>query len=104
MIVFFKYLAVMSGVTYLVRVVPFILVRHRIQNRFVSAFLDYIPYAVLASMTVPAILYSTSSVITAAAGFAAAIALAYREKSLIVVALCASAAVLLGQICINIFT
>ena len=64
--------------------------------------LDYIPYAVLASMTVPAILYSTNSMITAAAGFSAAIVLAYREKSLIVVALCASGAVLLSQICINI--
>lgn len=104
MIVFFKYLAVMAGVTYLIRVLPFVLIRHRIQNRFVSAFLDYIPYAVLASMTVPAILYSTSSVITAVAGFAVAIALAYREKSLIIVALCASGAVLLSQICINILS
>ena len=40
MIVFFKYLAVMAGVTYLIRVLPFVLFRHRIQNRFVSAFLD----------------------------------------------------------------
>ena len=53
-------------------------------------------------MTVPAILYSTNSMVTAAAGFSAAIILAYREKSLIVVALCASGAVLLSQIFINI--
>lgn len=102
MVFFLKYLAVMAGVTYLIRVLPFVLIRHRIQNRFVSAFLDYIPYAVLASMTVPAILYSTSSVITAVAGFAVAILLAYREKSLIIVALCASAAVLLCRICLNV--
>lgn len=104
MIDFFKYLAVMAGVTYLIRVLPFVLIRHRIRNEFVSAFLDYIPYAVLASMTVPAILYSTSSVITAVAGFVAAIVLAYREKSLIVVALCASAAVLVSQICVSTLT
>ncbi|MCI8308504.1 MAG: AzlD domain-containing protein [Lachnospiraceae bacterium] len=104
MIDFLKYLAVMAGVTYLIRVLPFVLIRHKIQNKFVSAFLDYIPYAVLASMTVPAILYSTSSVITAVAGFVVAIVLAYREKSLIVVALCASAAVLVGQICVSALT
>lgn len=104
MIVFLEYLAVMAGVTYLIRVLPFVLIRHKIENRFISAFLDYIPYAVLASMTVPAILYSTSSVLTALAGFVVAIVLAYREKSLIVVALCASAAVFLTQVGINIFT
>lgn len=101
MLLFLKYLAVMAGVTYLVRAVPFILVRNKIENRYISAFLDYIPYAVLTAMTVPAIFYSTSSVVSAAAGFAVAILLAYKEKSLLTVALSASAAVLVIQAVVN---
>lgn len=90
---FLKYLLVMSGVTYLVRVVPFLMFRNKIENRFVRTFLDYIPYAVLAAMTVPAIFYSTTSVAAAIAGFIVAVLLAYAQKSLIIVALLSSAGV-----------
>ena len=92
-ILFLKYLAVMAGVTYLIRALPFIVFRKKIENAFISAFLDYIPYAVLAAMTVPAIFYSTASVPASVAGFVVAVILAYREKSRIVTSLCASAAV-----------
>ena len=36
---FFLYLAVMAGVTYLVRMLPLVLVRRKIENRFVLSFL-----------------------------------------------------------------
>lgn len=98
---FLVYLLVMAGVTYLIRVVPFVLIKDKINNKYVSSFLAYIPYAVLASMTVPAIFYSTSSCITAIAGFAAAVVLSYFERSLITVALSASAVVLITQIILN---
>ena len=52
---FFKYLAVMAIVTYLIRMVPYVAFRKKITNRFVSSFLYYIPYAVLGAMTFPAI-------------------------------------------------
>ena len=58
-------------------------------------FLFYIPYAVLAAMTVPAIFYSTGSKITAAVGTAAAVILAYFNCPLIVVALAAAASALI---------
>ena len=44
-------LVVMAGVTYLIRVIPFVAFRKKIQNRFIRSFLYYIPYAVLAAMT-----------------------------------------------------
>lgn len=91
----------MAGVTYLIRAVPFVLFKNKVSNKYVSAFLAYIPYAVLASMTVPAIFYSTSSCITAIAGFAAAVILSYFERSLIAVALSASVVVLISQLIIN---
>ena len=41
---FFLYLLVMAGVTYLVRAIPFILIRRKIKSRFLNSFLYYIPY------------------------------------------------------------
>lgn len=82
----------MASVTYLVRAIPFTVFSQKIKSRFVSSFLYYIPYAVLAAMTVPAIFYSTGSVVTATVGTAAAVVLAYFNMPLIVVALAAAAA------------
>lgn len=55
------YIAVMAGTTYLIRALPMLLVRRKIKSHFVQSFLYYVPYAVLAAMTVPAILESTAS-------------------------------------------
>ena len=88
------YIAVMAGVTYLIRMIPFAAFRKQIKSRFFRSFLYYVPYAVLTAMTVPAIFYSTGSVATAAFGTAVALVLAYMDMPLIVVALAASAAAL----------
>jgi len=97
---FWLYLLVMAGVTYLIRMLPLVLVKKRIHNRFLLSFLYYIPYAVLTVMTVPAVLYATGSIATAAAGIVVAVALAWRRRSLIVVAAGAVAGVLLAQLVI----
>lgn len=89
----YLYILVMAGVTYLIRMLPLALFRREITSPFVKSFLYYVPYACLAAMTFPAILFSTASVISAAVGFAVALIAAYREKSLLTVALCACAAV-----------
>ena len=89
------YIAVMAGVTYLIRMIPFTVFQKKIRSRFVLSFLHYVPYAVLSAMTIPAIFYSTGSMVTAAVGTVVAIVLAYLEKPLIVVALAASAAALI---------
>ena len=91
---FFIFLAVMAGTTYLIRMVPLVLVRRKIQNRFILSFLYYMPYAVLSVMTVPAIFYATGSLASAIVGFATALVLAYFGKSLVVVAGASSLAVL----------
>lgn len=94
---FFMYLAVMAGVTYLIRAVPFALCQGEIKNQFIQSFLAYVPYAVLAAMTFPAILYSTGGLASGLAGTMVALVLSYRRKSLLTVALaaCAIAFVLL---------
>ena len=82
----------MAGVTYLIRMIPLAFFRRKIQSRFFRSLLYYLPYAVLSAMVIPSIFSSTGSVITAAVGLAVAILLAWLERSLIVVALGASAA------------
>ena len=89
------YIAVMAISTYLVRMIPFAFFRKKIKSRFFRSFLYYIPYAVLSAMTIPAIFYSTGSMATAAVGTAVAVALAYMNLPLIVVAPAASGTALL---------
>lgn len=91
------YIAVMAGVTYLIRMIPMTVFRKKIRSRFFRSFLYYIPYAVLSAMTIPAIFYSTGNMVTAAVGTAVAVILAYWNLPLIVVALAASAAALLTE-------
>ena len=80
------YILVMFLVTYVIRMVPITFINKKIKNRFVRSFLYYVPYVTLAAMIVPAIFLSTSSIISAAAGFAAALILAFKDKSLLIVA------------------
>ena len=90
-------MVVMALTTYLIRVTPMVVFRKKITNRFVRSFLYYVPYAVLASMTFPAILSSTATVLSGAAALVVAVILAYRGKSLLTVSLAASAAVMLTE-------
>lgn len=83
---FFFYLLVMAGITYLIRMIPLVLIKKKITNRTILSFLHYIPYTVLAVMTVPALFFSTSSVLSAFCGFIVAVALAVKGKSLLIVA------------------
>lgn len=95
---FFLYLLVMAGVTYLIRMVPLVLFKGKIKNRFILSFLHYIPYAVLSVMTIPAIFYATGSMISACMGFIVAMILAYLGKSLLMVAASSCAMVLIVEL------
>lgn len=89
---FWIYLLVMFGVTYLIRVLPFVVFRKKIENKYIRSFLAYIPYTVLGAMTFPAVLYATGSMAAALAGVIVAFFAAYRGKGLFTVAVCASLA------------
>lgn len=84
------YLFIMFAVTYLTRVLPLLIFKKRIQNLFIRSFLAYIPYAILAAMTFPAVFFAVDNVLAAAAGVAAAIIVALLGKSLFTVAVSAS--------------
>lgn len=99
----YSYILVMALVTYAIRVLPLTLIRRRIESRFLRSFLYYVPFATLAAMTFPAIFMGDGiSIWAAAAGFLTAIILAYRGKSLLVVAASACGAALMVQLMINV--
>lgn len=93
----YAYIFAMALTTYLIRVLPMTIFRKPIKSRFLRSFLYYVPYCCLTAMTFPAILSSTASMLSGAAALIVAVILAYRGKSLIVVALSSSAAVLITE-------
>ena len=94
----FASIAVMAGVTYLIRVLPLAVFRRKIQSKFVLDFLYYVPYAVLAAMTIPAVFSSSNSLISAAAGFIVAVVLSFFERGLRFTAVSACAGVFLAEL------
>ena len=89
----------MAGVTYIIRAVPIVIFRKKITNRWVRSFLYYVPYTVLAAMTFPAVLFSsTGSLLSAAGGFVVAVLLAYFRRGLLTVALGAALAAFFIQV------
>ena len=96
--VFFPYLLILAGSTYLIRVIPFVAIKNKINNRFIRSFLAYIPYAVLTAMTIPAVFYATNWWAGAAAGLIVAVIFALKEKGLTVVAIAACVAVFVVEL------
>lgn len=81
--------ALMALVTYIPRVLPVTIFRKQIKSRFIRSFLDYTPYAVLGALTFPDVFTSTGHMYSAVGGTLVAVALGYKGKSLVVVAMAA---------------
>ena len=95
---YFIYLLVMAAVTYLIRVLPILFVRKKIQNVFIRSFLHYVPFVVLATIALPAILFSTGNLISGVVATLTCIVLAYLNKGLIVVRIGGVTAALLVEL------
>lgn len=95
---FLVYVGIMAGVTYLLRLLPMLFLRKRITNVFIRSVLYYIPYSVLAVMTVPAIFFATPHLITSTVAFLCAVALAYFGYSLLIVASGSAVAVFICEV------
>lgn len=69
------YTAIISiaTVTYLIRVIPILLLKKPIKNTFFRSFLYYAPYITLATLTFPAILSATGSFLPSFIGFVVAV-------------------------------
>ena len=95
-------IAVMAAVTYLLRAVPLVALRKRINNPWLLDFLHYVPFAVLTAMTIPAIIFATESRVSGLVALGVAVIVAVRRGSLLLVALFAAAAVLVTEALINL--
>ena len=91
------YIAIMAGVTYLIRVLPLTLIRRPIKNRFIQSFLFYVPYVTLAVMTFPAIVEATQSPVAGALALCAGVVLAYLGAGLFPVAVSCCAVELIAE-------
>ncbi len=94
---FWIYLLILAGSTYLIRAIPFAALRKKITNRYIRSFLYYIPYSVLAAMTLPAALYATGNIISGAAGLLVGGIFAYKGKGLTLVAVISCATALAAE-------
>ena len=93
----YLYILVMAVTTYLIRAIPLTLLKKPIRSRFLRSFLHYVPAACLTAMTFPAILYATDHVISGAMGLVVGVILAFKNKSLIVVAVASAATVFIVE-------
>lgn len=91
---YFEYLLVMAVVTYLVRAVPFILLKGKLTNVFWRSFLAYVPYTVLSAMTVPAIFYATENKLSGICALVTAVVASLLGRGLVGVAIVACVTVL----------
>lgn len=85
-------LIIMAVITYAIRVTPLAFFNKRIENQWVKDFLYYIPFCILAAMTFPEVLYSTSNseelhLLSGFTGTITAIIMAWKERGLLVVAI-----------------
>lgn len=93
----YLYILAMAVTTYLIRAIPLTLLKRNCKNRFLRSFLHYVPVACLTAMTFPAILYATDHIISGALGLLVGVLLAFRDKSLIVVALASCIVVFIAE-------
>ena len=93
----YLYIFTMALTTYLIRALPLTVFRKPIKSRFLRSFLHYVPTACLTAMTFPAILYATENWLSGAVGLGVGLLLAFKKKSLIIVAVASCAAVFLME-------
>lgn len=98
----YLYLLAMAITTYLIRMLPLTVFRGEIKNRYIKAFLKFIPVCCLTAMTIPAIFTSTGYLASGITAFAVAVVLALCKRSLVVVAAGASAAVFVTELIIRL--
>ena len=89
-------LAIMAGITYLIRVLPITVLRKKITSVFIKSFLFYAPSPPLAALTFPAIFTATGNIVTSVVGTMIALIFAFFDLGLIVVAIGAVAGALLA--------
>ena len=95
------YLLVMAGVTYLIRLLPLMFARRRIENGFIRSFLYYVPYTVLAAMTFPTIIFAPDHMVSGILALAVCAVLGFFRRGLVTVAAGGALTVLISELVIT---
>jgi branched-subunit amino acid transport protein len=95
------YIAVMAVTTYLIRMLPMVIFKKEIKNRYLRSFFYYVPCACLAAMTLPSMVFATASIWSGLAGLTVAAALALFGRSLVTVAAGSCATVFIAELIIK---
>ncbi|MGI6722006.1 MAG: AzlD domain-containing protein [Anaerovoracaceae bacterium] len=93
----YLYIFVIALTTWLIRVLPLMLIKRPIENRFIQSFLYYVPYVTLAVMTFPAIIEATQSPLAGAIALVAGIVCAWLGMKLFMVAVVCCGVVLVTE-------
>lgn len=93
----YVYIFVMAFATWCMRIIPSLVMKKPIQNRFVQSFLYYVPYVTLAVMTFPAIMDATQSPLAGLIALAAGIIAAWIGVNLFGVAVVCCVVVLIVE-------
>jgi len=89
------YILLMTVTVFLIRVLPLVLIRKQITNKYIKSFLYYVPYVTLSVMTFPAIIDATINPIAGVASLVLGIIAAYKNLGLFKVTLICCLSVLI---------
>ena len=82
----YLYIFVMAFATWCMRVIPSLVMKKPVENRFAQSFLYYVPYVTLAVMPFPAIVQATDEPLAGAAAMIVGMLAAWLGADLIYVA------------------
>ncbi|MBP5161804.1 MAG: AzlD domain-containing protein [Spirochaetales bacterium] len=94
----YVYIIGMCLITAVIRILPLLVLRRPIHNRFLRSFFYYVPYVTLSVMTFPAIVNATASPIAGAAALIAGIVLAWIGANMITVSAACCAVVFILEL------
>lgn len=81
----YVYIIGMCLITAVIRILPLLILRHPIKNRFLRSFFHYVPYVTLSVMTFPAIVNATNSPMAGGVALIVGIVLAWISANMITV-------------------
>ena len=96
------YIIGMCIITSAIRILPLLILRRPIKNRFLRSFFYYVPYVTLSVMTFPAIVEATSSPIAGAAALVVGVVLAFFGAGLFPVAIACCVVAFASQFVLNL--
>ena len=96
----YVYIIGMWFITAIIRILPLLVLRRPIKNRFLRSFFHYVPYVTLAVMTFPAIVNATDSPLAGAVALVAGIVLAWIGANMITVSAACCVVVLVLELII----